>query len=469
MQPCRLVILGIASLTLTIYCAQLKAGDWPWFLGPQHTGVSTETGLLPVWPESGPPIVWRRDIGTGYSAPSVLGDRLVLHHRPADEEVVECLDVNTGDSIWTYSYPSQFKDPYGYNNGPRCSPVLTADYCYTLGAEGRLSCLTLTDGQLVWEHKLRDEFQIPDGFFGVGCSPVLDGDRLIVLVGGQPNSGVVAFDAKTGQTQWAAVGKQTWDGVVDESGDACEWSGDEMVVSYSSPIVATIHGRRHLLCLVRQGLVSLDPATGEENFKYWFRASVHESVNAARPVVVGDTVMISAAYRTGAACLRVQPDGKGCEAIWRDARNLLTHWSTAIAIDGYYYGFSGRHEQEGELRCIDARDGAVVWKTTGWDKPLTSLGQNTATGEVVDRETGQVVPWPFYGRGSATLVDGKFIVLGERGTLALGKPSPDGWEEISRCKAPEITYPAWTAPVLSNGRLYLRDEDTLICLDLRVN
>ena len=455
------------ALLLSVLAECCAADDWPWFLGPQHTGVSLETGLLSRWPDEGPPVVWKRAIGTGYSAPSVLGKRLVLHHRPADEEIVECLNALTGETIWRHEYSSDFSDPYGYNNGPRCSPVLSGNRCYTLGAGGKLVCLQLSDGNLVWQRDLRSEFDVPDGFFGVGCSPILEGERLIVLVGGQPNSGVVAFDPETGKTLWEAVGRATWDGVADESGDAYEWTGEEMVTSYSSPIAATIHGRRHLLCLMRQGLVSLDPATGKERFKYWFRATVHESVNAARPVVVDDTVMISAAYRTGSARLKVQPDGASYEVLWRDARNLLTHWSTAIAVEGHYYGFSGRHEQEGELRCIDAADGVVVWKTTGWDQPLANLGQNAATGEIVDRETGEVVPWPFYGRGSAILVDGRFIVLGERGTLALGRPSPNGWEEISRCTAPEMSYPAWTAPVLSEGRLYLRDEDSLVCLDLR--
>lgn len=444
-----------------------ESADWPWFLGPQHNGISAERGLLEAWPADGPPLAWQREVGTGYSAPSVRGERLVLHHRIGGEEVIECFHAVTGEPQWRHEYPSGFSDPYGYNNGPRCTPVLTASHCFTLGAEGMLTCLALADGSLVWERDLQTDFKIPDGFFGMGCSPILEGSRLIVLVGGQPNSGVAAFDAATGETQWQSVGQATWDGVADESGTPYEWTGDEMVASYSSPIAATIHNRRHLLCLMRQGLVSLDPESGVEQFKYWFRPEVHESVNAARPVVVGDTILLSAAYRLGAACLRVKSDGQSYEVVWRDARNLLTHWSTATPLDGHYYGFSGRHEQEGELRCIAAADGSVVWSTTGWNKPLTGLKQDPTTGEVLDSATGAAIPWPFYGRGSATLADGKLIVLGERGTLALGKPSPSGWEEISRCRAPGMSYPSWTAPVLAHGRLYLRDEDSLVCLNVR--
>ncbi|MEZ6064865.1 MAG: PQQ-binding-like beta-propeller repeat protein [Planctomycetaceae bacterium] len=456
-------------LGLSAKAAEPVGTDWPWFLGPDHTGVSTETGLLATWPKDGPPLLWERDVGTGYSAPSVRGERLVLHHRIDDAEIVECCHALTGQTIWTYRYSSDFSDPYGYNNGPRCSPILTESHCYTLGAQGKLLCLTLDKGELVWQHDLRDDYTIPDGFFGVGATPVLEGDRLIVLVGGQPDAGVVAFAAKDGGVLWKAVGKSTWDGVADEEGEVYRWTGDEMVVSYSSPIVATIHGHRHVLCLMRQGLVSLDPRTGRERFKYWFRPTVHESVNAACPVVVDDTILLTAAYRQGSALLKVQPDGNRYEVVWRDRRNLLAHWSTPIALDGHFYGFSGRHEQEGELRCVRASDGEVVWSTDGWGQPLTGLAQNPATGAIVDRATGVEIPWPFYGRGSKILADGKFIVLGERGTLALVQPSPEGWRELSRCKAPRMHNPSWTAPVLSQGRLYLRCEDALVCLHLRAN
>ncbi len=469
-QPATLgmILCGLVWFSLSgPFGSALAASDWPWFLGPRHTGISQETGLLKKWPESGPPLLWEKEVGTGYSAPSVRGERLVLHHRIGDEEIIQCFRADNGEPLWKHASPSHFKDPYGYNNGPRCSPLLTDDHCYTLGAEGRLTCLRLADGELVWERQLKKEFSIPDGFFGVGASPILEGDKLIVLVGGQPNSGVVAFDSGTGKTLWEAVGQQTWDGVEDESGTPYKWTGKEMVVSYSSPIVATIHKQRHLLCLMRQGLVSLDPESGQERFKFWFRSRAYESVNAARPVVVGDTVMLSAAYRVGSALLRVKPDGKGYDVLWRNRRNLLTHWSTAIPVGKYYYGFSGRHEQEAELRCIDAKSGEVVWQTTGWDKPLDGIGQDPRTGDIVDRATGKRLPWPFYGRGSAILAEGNFIVLGERGTLALGRPTPEKWIEISRCKAPRMKYPSWTAPVLANGRLYLRCEDALVCLDLR--
>ena len=127
-----------------------------------------------------------------------------------DEEIISCRNAKDGSELWQYAYPSAFEDPYGYNNGPRCSPVLTAERCYALGAEGMLVCVTIADGKVIWKKDLRQEFSLPEWFFGVGCSPILDGDRLIVLVGGQPDSGVVAFNAADGSVLWQAVGKQTW-------------------------------------------------------------------------------------------------------------------------------------------------------------------------------------------------------------------------------------------------------------------
>ncbi|MGD9858122.1 MAG: PQQ-binding-like beta-propeller repeat protein [Planctomycetaceae bacterium] len=442
--------------------------DWPQFLGPQETGISLETGLLDVWPAEGPPLNWSRQVGTGYSAPSVRGNRLVFHHRVADQEIIECVRADTGEPVWKHAYASGFQDPYGYNNGPRCSPLLTEERCYTFGAEGKLNCVDIETGELLWMRDTLADFSVPQGFFGVGATPILEGNKLIVLVGGQPNSGVVAFDAGTGATLWESVGKQTWDGAAtgDRSNPEYAWTGKEMVVSYSSPIAATIHGKRHVLCLMRQGLVSVDPDTGAENFHYWFMSRADESVNAARPVVVGDTILLSAAYRVGSVLLKVAADGKSVDEVWADSRNLLTHWSTAIHHDGFYYGFSGRHEQEGALRCIRAADGKVVWETNGWSRGPDALARGP-NGTLLDADTKEPIPWPYYGRGSAILADGRFIVLAERGTLALVEADATAWKEISRCSAPHMHYPCWAAPVLSRGLLYLRCEDALVCMDLR--
>ena len=162
-----------------------EGSDWPIFLGPDGTGVARESDIVDTWPKSGPPILWEKRIGTGYSAPSVLGHRLVVHHRPRGQgEVVECLRADTGEPIWKYTYESEFADPYGYNNGPRCSPLLTNERCYTYGAGGKLACVNLETGEKIWMRDVKADFSIPDWFFGIGCTPILEGNLLIALVGG---------------------------------------------------------------------------------------------------------------------------------------------------------------------------------------------------------------------------------------------------------------------------------------------
>ncbi len=464
--------------------------DWPQFLGPRETGVSGETGLLDVWPEDGPPMLWERKLGEGYAPPSVMGERLVVMHRPkrrslpdpdapdqppdveendtGSSEIVECLNAQTGASLWKYEYPTNFTDPYGFNGGTRCSPVLTKTRCYTLGPQGKLLCLNLITGKKVWELDLTKQWEVPDHFFGFGCTPILYEGKLIVLVGGQPNSAVVAFDAESGKILWESGGKDTWNGVpATEAGNRpYKWTGEEMLVSYSTPIVATIHGKPHLLCLLRQGLASFDPNTGALNFRYWFRAKVHESVNAARPLVVDDQILLTAAYDVGAALLKVKPDGKAYDVVWRKPRGLACHWNTPIAIDGHVYGFSGRHEQESMLQCIELESSELAWESSGMVRPYEDYEQDPVTGKIKDRRTGKIVPPPIYGRGSLLLADGKFIVQAERGMVTLVKPNTTKLEEISRTSYKQIGYPSWAAPILSRGRLYLRSDKHVICLDL---
>ena len=423
--------------------------DWPQFLGPHANGISTETGLLDRWPTNGPSVLWAKQIGTGYGAPSVRGNHLVVHHRRADEEIVECLEPATGESMWQYRYPSHFVDPYGYNNGPRSSPLLASDRAYTLGVEGKLLCLDLGTGNLVWQRDTAAEWEIPPAFFGIGTSPILEGNLLLVMVGGQPNSGIVAFDARTGKTAWESVGRQNWQGqpMTGWPGDRkVDWQTWEKQASYSTPVAATIHGQRQVLCLMRQGLVSLNPTNGAVNFSFWFRSPVTESINAMSPVVVDDLIFISAAYyKIGSVLLRVNPDGKGVEEVWRSTA-LETHWTTPIYSDGFLYAFSGRNEPDAHFRCVEFKTGKLLWDHDEHWQPHSTLTPSV------------------YGRGSCILADGKLIVLGEGGLLGLFKVSPQHAEELSRAQIPKLHYPCWAAPVLFHKRLYLRSEDTLVCL-----
>lgn len=439
--------------------------DWAEFLGPRGTGISGETGLLDKWPEAGPPVVFKKRLGEGYAAPSILGNRLVIFHRKGTEEIVECFTADKGEWQWRHTDKTSYVDPYGYNDGPRCAPLLAGDRCYTFGAEGLLTCLNLDDGERIWQRNTAKDFKIPQAFFGVGATPILEENLLIVMVGGHPKSGVVAFDAANGKTAWEAVSPASFPPA------AIRIQRDrppEKLASYATPVAATIRGKRHLLCFMRPGLVSLDPKTGDENFSFWFRSPLHDSVNAARPVVIGNEIFLSAAYETGAVLLTVGKDGKSVTPVWRDVDAMQTHWSTTIHHNGFLYGFSGRHQPGSTFRCIELKTGGLRWKTeddNADDEPDPKAG------------LGKTPP-KFYGRGSAILADGKFIVQGETGVLALVELNSREFHEISRIKYPELGYPSWIAPVLSRGRLYVSGsrrvlnagregyEYTLYCLDV---
>jgi len=233
------------------------------------------------------------------------------------------------------------------------------------------------------------------------------------------------------------------------------WPGERVVdwkrfrgdkqASYSTPVAATVNGERQIFCLMRQGLVSLNPANGTVNFSYWFRAMVDESVNAISPIVVDDLVFISGAYyRIGSALLKILPGNQSVEPVWRGT-SLEIHWTTPIYHNGYLYGLSGRNEPDARFRCVEFKTGKVMWER--------------------DERWRHGIEPATYGRGSAILAEGKLIVLGETGLLGLFRVNPEKPEELSRAQLP-LKYPCWTAPILSNKRLYIRSENKLLCLDL---
>lgn len=415
--------------------------DWPSFLGPTHNAVSTETRLSRTLP---PSLVWEFPKGTSYSAPAVVGDRLVYVHRVGDNEVVECLHAETGATNWQFRYPTAFEDRYGYNNGPRSSPVIDGPRVFTVGAEGKLHALDLQSGRLVWRRDLRAEFKVPQDFFGTAGTPLVEGERLVLNVGAPGGPCVVALDTATGKEVWRA--------------------GTAWGPSYSSPVPAVVHGQRRVFVFAggessppTGGLMSIDPATGRVDFSFPWRSRSYESANAACPVVFDNKVFISASYRTGGALLEIRPDFTHRVA-WT-TQEFALHFNTPIYRDGYLYGFDGRNEPDASLACLDAATGTAVWREIPeWTETLGGRQQLVGT----------------Y-RGSLLAVDGHFLCLGELGHLLWLDLTPKGYRELART----WLFPAresWTLPVLSRGLLYvvqntrdvLRETGPrLLCYDLR--
>jgi len=397
----------------TAVAASAPAGDWPQYLGPKQDGTSEETGLRFDWPEGGPPVVWTKRLGPSFSPPVVAGDRLVVFHRIGNTEVLECVTASGGERLWQFGYPTRYKDRYRYNGGPRSSPAIDDTHVYAYGAEGTLTCLDLATGRKVWQRPLNADLGAPQAFFGVGVPPVVEGDVLLLNPGGPDGAGIVGVDKATGAVRWKAT---------------------DHGASYATPVVRTVRGERLAFVLTAEGLVVLHPATGQVHATMPFRSVYRESVNAASPVVVGDRVFLSAAYRVGSALVAVTPDG--LETVWRNKENLQSHWATSIHSGGVLYGSHGRHGTDAVVRCVDWDTGLVLWEGPRG-----------------------------LGRATFTLAQGHLLTMGELGHLVVLEATPLGYTETARAKV--LDPPCWGPPVLARGLVYVRNETILTCLDLR--
>ncbi|HIF30743.1 MAG: PQQ-binding-like beta-propeller repeat protein [Pirellulaceae bacterium] len=419
-----------------------KGEDWPVFLGPRGDSTSLETGIITDW-SAELRIVWTRPLKESYGIGTVSRGRYFQFDRVGDMVQLHCLNSETGEQIWTYQYPTDYRDMYGYNGGPRCSPLVDGNRVYVFGVEGRIVCLDVIDGAKVWAVDTAERFNVHQNFFGVGSNPVIFNDLLIVMVGGSPvdaklplglqgaakgnGSGIVAFDKNTGRTRYSIT---------------------DQLASYASLKLAKIGSRDWCFAFARSGLVGFDPANGKIDFQYPWRARSLESVNASVPVVVGTQVFISETYGPGASLLNVRPGAY--DVVWKDddrvrARAFQAHWNTPIYRDGFLYGSSGRHEYDAVLRCIDWKTGEVKWEV------------------------------PRLTRTSLMYVDDHFVCQGEDGVVRLIKVNPDRYEEVTLMLpglktpgAPHILLekPCWAAPILSHGLMYLRGDDRVICVEL---
>jgi outer membrane protein assembly factor BamB len=417
---------------------RITGSDWPGFLGPTGDSKSSEKGILTPWPKDGLRLVWQKTLGTSYGMPAISRGRLFQFDRFGDKATLNCFKSETGEFLWRFEYPTDYEDYFGYNNGPRCCPVVDDDRVYIYGAEGMLHCIRVVDGQLLWKVDTFAEFGVIQNFFGVGSTPVVEGDLLIAQVGGSPKtserfptldqegngSGIVAFDKYNGKVRY---------------------KGTDEMASYAVPVLTTIGGRRWCFVFARGGLVGFEPASGKIDFHYPWRARVLESVNAANPVVAGDRVLVTECYGPGSAFLKVKPGGY--DVLWTDAdrgrgKALQAHWTTPIYHEGHVYGDSGRHSPNADLRCVELETGKVKWRMPG------------------------------LGHVSLLMIDGHFICLTEEGEVLLLKVNPEKYAEVSRLELrgalgrPLLEYPAWAAPIVSHGLLYVRGKDRLVCLGL---
>ncbi|MFM8471826.1 MAG: PQQ-binding-like beta-propeller repeat protein [Limisphaerales bacterium] len=435
----RLSVLAAAPL--------LHADDWPQWLGPQRDAVWREAGIVEKFPEGGPKVRWRVPVNPGFSGPAVAGGRVFITDRKlakgakvneedpfdlsavAGTERVLCLDEATGKPLWQHEYDA----PYGvsYNTGPRATPVVSGGRVYTLGAEGHLLCLDAKDGKVIWSRALKKDFGVKTPLWGFAAHPLLDGDRLICLVGGN-GSVAVAFHKDTGKELWRSLSAR-------EPG-------------YAPPTLIEHGGRRQLIIWHAEAVNALDPATGK--VLWTVPSKIRQAVSIATPRQLGDLLYVTSFYN-GSLMLKLDASGTGAQTIWatqkiseKDTTHLNALMTTPFLEGGHIYGVCNH----GQFRCLDAATGKRIWE----DRALVTKGEELECANAFIVKNGE-----------------RFFLCLENGDLVIATLSPTGVKELSRAKllAPTLSYQGrdvvWSHPAFANGHIIARNDKELVSVDLR--
>lgn len=448
---------GLAVVLVLLGASRILADDWPQWLGPKRDGVWRENGIVEKFPASGLKQRWRVPIGGGYAGPAVAQGRVIVTDRqlgkgevnpsnPFDKktvirgvERVLCLDEKSGAVLWTREYSCPYQ--VSYAAGPRCTPVVAGDRVYTLGTMGDLYCFDLKDGKVIWSKKLPEVYQMSVPMWGFAGHPLIDGDRLICLVGGN-GSVAVAFHKDTGKEIWKALSAE-------EPG-------------YAPPMIYEFGGQRQLIIWHPESVNSLNPETGTVLWSHRFppRGSVRAGMTIPTPRKVDDLLFCTCFY-DGSLVLRISKDGKQATEVWRkkgrsekpaDTEALHAVMATPFILNNHIYGVCSY----GELRCLDLMTGERRWATR---VPTGNKELRWANAFLIQHEE-------------------KFFLFNEHGELILAHLSPKGYQEISRAKILAATNPnagirgmdgrlvLWSHPAFANRCLFVRNDREIVCVSL---
>ncbi len=451
----RFVLLAVMTAFLISISSSVKADDWPQWLGPQRDGVWRETGILEKFPKDGPKVRWRFKLSNGYSGPAVANGRVYItdhvladgvnpsdnkfsRDKVAGEERVFCLNEKDGKEIWHHFYPCTYT--IAYPNGPRTTPVVQDGKVYTLGAMGDLFCFNEKDGKVLWSKNFVKEYHTKEPLWGFAAHPVIEGDKLICLVGGT-GSVVVAFDKNTGAEKWKAL------------------SMTKKEIGYAPPMVFTVGGKRQLIVWEPEHVNSLDPETGNVYWSEDFVGKGNVSLTVSTPRLDGDKLFITAFY-DGARLYKLDKDKPAAALVWKcvdrgespnQTETLHSIMPTPYLKDGYVYGVCSY----GELRCLKEEDGSRVWE------------EMRATGDPAKPEKTR------WANVFLTPQGDRWFLFNERGDLIIAKLTPKGYEEIDRAHLLDATTPLeamrkvlWSHPAYANKSIYVRNDKELVCFSL---
>lgn len=397
--------------------AQIQAGEWPQILGPSRTGVAAaDKQLAEAWPAGGPPVVWKRDVGSGYAGVAIAAGQGVLFSRRDGRELVEAFDPVSGKTLWSDGHPTTFQPQVGGGDGPLCTPLIADGRVITFGAQGVLSCHDAASGRLLWRRETHRDFAAPEGYFGAGSSPIVMGHVVIVNVGGsRQEAGIVGFALASGETLWQTSAEPA---------------------SYSSPVAVDIDGEPHVVMITRYQCLLLEPNTG--TIRWQFRFGMRgPTVNAALPVIRGDgaghALLVTAAYGIGAVEGTFTRDA--FTKRWAGVDPLASQYCTPIAIGQHVFCIDGRDDMPpADVKCVELATGRVLWTEKN------------------------------FGYGTLLAADGKLLAVKTDGELVLMRAGPEGVTLLARHRPLPGTLRA--LPALADGRLYVRNDDTLVCLEL---
>jgi outer membrane protein assembly factor BamB len=436
---------------LLILLSSVRADDWPQWLGPERDAIWRENGILDKFPQGGPKVRWRMPIGAGYSGPAVANERVYLTDRvlaegaknpknafnpgvriPGKERVL-CLDEKNGELLWKHEYDCTYQ--ISYADGPRATPLVHEGRVYTLGAMGNLFCLDADKGTVIWSKNFVIDFKAPVPLWGFAAHPLLDGDKLICLIGGKDQI-VVALDKNTGAEKWHAL----------------SFKNRQTQIGYCPPMIYTIGGKRQLIIWHPESVNGLNPENGE---LYWSQPfSVKANLTIPTPRQDGDLLFLTSFYN---GAMMLQFEGGKPRVLWRSevASEMPERTDTLNSIiptpflkDGFIYGMCSY----GEMRCLRTRDGKRVWMSL---KPAEVPDESVRWANVFLIAQGD-----------------RFFLLNEKGDLIIARLTPQGYEEIDRAHILDPTDPSpgrlvvWSHPAFANKSMYARNDKEIVCVSL---
>jgi outer membrane protein assembly factor BamB len=436
---------------LLVVAGSSLAADWPQWQGPNRDGKSADTGLLQEWPQEGPPLAWRVDnLGGGDAGPAIAAGRIFIMSNRGEEEVVWALSEKDGSEIWVAPLGSAFRQRASQGReGPGCTPTVDGERLYVEGLAGNVACLQIEDGKIVWQRSLTEDFGGRVPMWSYRESPLVDGDKVIVTPGGA-DAILVALNKLTGETIWKSKLPDSPAGESEAPGGFGGGRGGRAGpggfggggAAYASPIVIDFDGVRQYVQLTSRALISVAASDGKFLSRYDKPAN-RFGIICATPIYHDGMVFASSAYDAGGGLVKLSKDADGsvkAEEVYATT-DMQNHHGGMILLDGCLYGASGGNEG-GALVCLDFKTGKVLWD------------QRDTAGRRA--------------KGSLALADGLLYYRMEDGTMCLVEPNPTQYVERGRFQQPDRTrLPAWSHPVVANGRLCIRDQDALFCYDVK--